>query len=243
MPFFSIYLPPKLRSHPAFENLKANANKLTSPFDIYFTLLDLLYFDNIREEEFKVLPSRPLKRSLSLLRPIPHDRTCGEAGIEPHWCICVEWRSIMENEKLSQLGNKIVLEVVNVFNGFLEEEKELCAELKLSKIDRMERLVPNEGVLNYAGVKDVDGFQPKFANTKLLKDFVTYRFSFWTEPGSAHYEVTVEHNQGTGELKINKEAISHVNRYGNLPHCVIDRNYFLGSYCVCKDMIKDSQSR
>ena len=238
MPFFSIYLPPKLRSHPAFNNLKENANRLTSPFDIYSTLLDILELDNIPEKEFNVIPTHPLKRSLSLLRPIPRDRTCEEAGIEPHWCTCVEWRSIMENEELRKLGEKMVLEIVNVFNDFLKEEKELCAELKLSKIDKMERLAPDQGVLNYVGVKDKDGFQPKFEQNKLLKDFVTYRYSFWTEPGSAHYEVTVKYNQGTQKLEVDKQSISHVNKYGNLPHCVIDRNYFLGSYCVCKDMVK-----
>ncbi|KAE9547494.1 hypothetical protein FO519_009295 [Halicephalobus sp. NKZ332] len=217
MPFFSVFLPPKLRSHPAFKNLKNNMNRLTTPFDIYPTLWDILNFNKIKEEDFDVSPTRSLKRSLSLFRPIPNDRTCKEAEIEPHWCTCVSWKSMMGDEKLEILGKSIVSEIVKAFNGFLEEEKHLCAELELSKIEKMERLIPDEGVLKYDGVKDIDGFQPKFNSSKIIKDFVTYRFSFWTEPGSANYETTVQFNEATKKLKVDAQAISHKAMAKRLP--------------------------
>uniref|UniRef100_A0AC34R148 Uncharacterized protein n=1 Tax=Panagrolaimus sp. JU765 TaxID=591449 RepID=A0AC34R148_9BILA len=209
MPFFSVYLPEKLRSHPSFENLRENADRLTTPFDIHSTFLDLLNISEIPEEDFTKEPLGPLKRSLSLLRPIPANRTCKDANVEPHWCSCVAWRPIKNSSHLQNLGKNIVEKIVSVFNGFLKEEPGLCATLKLAKIEKMERLAPDDGVLTYNGVKDADGFDPKFKQDKIIKDFVTYRLSFWTEPGMAHYEVTVEYNEATKELKMDPQAISH----------------------------------
>lgn len=47
MPFFSLYLPNQFKlSHPdKVKNLKANKDKLTSPFDIYATIRDLTCLD------------------------------------------------------------------------------------------------------------------------------------------------------------------------------------------------------
>jgi len=51
-----------------------------------------------------------------------------------------------------------------------------------------------------------------------------------TRPGGAL-------GRATTTLTIDLNAVSHVNKYGDLPHCVIRRNYFLGKWCVCKDKV------
>lgn len=50
------------------------------------------------------------------------------------------------------------------------------------------RLVPQDGVLKYNGVKDVDGFDPKLEG-HTQATFATYQLKFTTTPGDAKYEV------------------------------------------------------
>jgi hypothetical protein len=83
LPFFSIYLPEKIRNTPsgslAYKNLLQNANRITSPFDIYATLQDVLVWPDESELSSIILP---LSRSMSLFRPIPEDRTCEQVLFE-----------------------------------------------------------------------------------------------------------------------------------------------------------------
>ncbi|KAH7696603.1 hypothetical protein AAVH_36325, partial [Aphelenchoides avenae] len=78
LPFFSVFLPKKFRESEqgakAFENLKVNANRLSSPFDIYSTLADLLEWPT--NEQLSTVQDPSTHRSLSLFRPIPEERTC-----------------------------------------------------------------------------------------------------------------------------------------------------------------------
>lgn len=51
-------------------------------------------------------------------------------------------------------------------------------------------------------------------------------------------QATVKYDLTADQVTVDMTAISHVNKYGDLPHCVIDKNYFLAAYCVCYDKIK-----
>ncbi|CDG24131.1 Sulfatase domain-containing protein [Caenorhabditis elegans] len=31
--------------------------------------------------------------------------------------------------------------------------------------------------------------------------------------------------------------MSHVNKFGDTPHCIIDKNYYLATFCVCYDRV------
>lgn len=60
-----------------FEALKENKERLTSPFDIHATLLDVLglpTLDEVQEEQSTT------ERSLSLFRRISKSRTCEQVG-------------------------------------------------------------------------------------------------------------------------------------------------------------------
>uniref|UniRef100_A0A914VUB8 DUF229 domain containing protein n=1 Tax=Plectus sambesii TaxID=2011161 RepID=A0A914VUB8_9BILA len=93
LPFFSFIMPPwfrQSRGKLAWTNLKMNAKRLTTPFDIHATLMDILSWPTDEQlTDFDV----PKKRSMSLWRPIPSDRICTEAGVEAHWCTCLNWES------------------------------------------------------------------------------------------------------------------------------------------------------
>lgn len=82
MPFYSIFLPPALRTDSrfktAYDNLVINAeNRLLSHFDMYTSLKNVLHWPI--EEKLKTVQD-PVKdgRSLSIFREIPLSRTCDQ---------------------------------------------------------------------------------------------------------------------------------------------------------------------
>ncbi|VDN21046.1 unnamed protein product [Gongylonema pulchrum] len=104
-------------------------------------------------------------------------------------------------------------------------------------LENSQRLVPHQNLLKYKDTKDPDGFVPNLAaETKAA--FAHYQLKFRTMPGNALYEATVQYNVLENTITVDLASISHVNQYGDLPHCIIDKNYFLAAYCVCYDKIK-----
>ncbi|KAI3418833.1 hypothetical protein GPALN_007933 [Globodera pallida] len=253
LPFFSVHFPTSLDgistelSKKALFNLKTNANnRLASPFDVHATLMDAIrwplpleYLNRPHSLDVnkafsssteKKVP--PPGRSLSFFREIPSDRTCDQAGIEPHWCTCLGWETVPNS---SPEISVLVKSVVKVINDYTEPERKLCAPLKQHKVISAKKLVPNADLLKYKGVKDNDGFVPDL-NGNVNTTFATYQIGFETRPGNARYEVTLFFD-GHRRVTVDLTAISHVNKYGDAPHCIIDKNYFLATYCVCYDKI------
>ncbi|KHN79853.1 hypothetical protein Tcan_07595 [Toxocara canis] len=237
LPFFAISLPKKFRDSErgrlAWQNLKANKGRLTTPFDIHATLLDILHWPN--QETLKTTGSVS-QRSLSLFRPVPISRTCAQAGIEPHWCTCLNWESAMDNTEQLNITHMLAKAIVQTLNSFTKPERKLCAPLKLASVESSRRLVPHSSLLKYKNVKDVDGFVPDLAGTTKAA-FAHYQIKFTTAPGNALYEATVKYDWRANKVTVDMASISHVNKYGDAPHCIIDKNYFMATYCVCYDKI------
>ena len=143
LPFMSVFLPESFKSTPkgqkAYRNLQANAEVLTTPFDIHATFEDILSLP----DDLDVVQS-PEKRSLSLLRPIIESRSCEQAGIEPHWCTCLSWQAGNEN-----VSTELAKAVVQTINSYTEKERKLCAPLSLQKLVDAKKLVPDDKVLKY----------------------------------------------------------------------------------------------
>jgi len=233
LPFMAVYLPEKFKETNAgmrmLGNLVANAEKLTSPFDIHASLFDILDIPDDLESAQDLS-----QRSLSIFRPIPEERNCADAGIEPHWCTCLSWQE--GDEKNS---NILAEALVQTINGYTAPERKLCAPLKLHKLVNSKMLVPDEKMLRYGGAADKDGFVPKFTGNATTSKAI-YMVTFTTVPGNARYEATVDYDIVKNEVTIDMLSISHVNKYGDTPHCIIDKNYFLATYCVCYDKIEGS---
>ncbi|CAM1154486.1 Uncharacterised protein PB.8898, partial [Pycnogonum litorale] len=87
MPLFTIYLPNRIRSSnpDAIKNLKRNTLRLTSAFDVYCTLVDILQLS--KNSSYK-LGSYRSTYGVSLFAKISPDRTCKTAGIDDSYCIC-----------------------------------------------------------------------------------------------------------------------------------------------------------
>lgn len=96
--FFAIFPKSFKEKYPlAIRNFQKNSRRLTTHFDIYATLKDILKLDtdslsneNVarRTQNLKERCSNHLPRGISLFLEIPEMRTCESAGIESHWCMC-----------------------------------------------------------------------------------------------------------------------------------------------------------
>ena len=74
------------RKYPGLaSNLATNANRLTTPFDVYETLQHILDADwpTLEEEAGRKMKGR--SRGYSLFEKIPEERSCEDAEILPHW--------------------------------------------------------------------------------------------------------------------------------------------------------------
>lgn len=229
LPFFSFAFPPwfKEKYPDAMRVFRQNAHRLTTPFDIHATLQSILHFD-----------PRPkigdlTKRELSLFDEIPPERTCADAGIEVHWCTCLDWKVVPVNDSVVQL---LAEELVTKINNETAYERKSCAELKLQKIDKASKYVPASAVLNFKKSKDLDGFVADLSAQSNV-EIEYYQLDLWTTPGNAHYEASASWDRVRKEMNVDLKMVSHVNKYGDLPHCVIDRDYFLAKWCVCYDKI------
>jgi len=84
MPFVAVRLPSWFseRYPAAAANLRLNSDRLTTPFDLHETMMDMLDMQRSRNATEKQRP-----RAYSLFQDIPDDRTCADAAIEPHWLV------------------------------------------------------------------------------------------------------------------------------------------------------------
>ncbi|EYB84592.1 hypothetical protein Y032_0314g2249 [Ancylostoma ceylanicum] len=186
LPFFAISLPEKFRKtehgKKMYANLMKNKDRLTTPFDIHATLMDILHLP----KDLTTVQDTS-KRSLSLFRPIPDDRTCAQAGVDVHWCTCLNWQDAMGTPEDKEISQQLALAIVGVINKQLKDVLHLCAKLSLKELLGAKKLVPNEGLLKYKNVKDKDGFVPDLSgNTKTA--FAHYQIKLRTTPGNAIYE-------------------------------------------------------
>ncbi|XP_069671458.1 uncharacterized protein [Periplaneta americana] len=81
LPSLQIVLPSWFAYHrtEAMRALQSNSRRLTTPFDVFETLLDLLHLSH----------DSAASRGRSLLEPLPRYRSCGDAGVSSQWCPCV----------------------------------------------------------------------------------------------------------------------------------------------------------
>lgn len=155
---------------------------------------------------------------------------------------------------------------MRAFNWQLRGELNICSTLKLKRIEYAKkfivfififyfyhilRLISNKELLKFKGSKDMDGWIPDL-NGNTQASLVHYQIKLETAPGryvdgwskrnfffvsSGIYEVTVLFDFLTRHLTLDLASVSHVSRYGDDPHCIISRNYFLASFCVCHDRV------
>ena len=83
LPFLAVRIPRWFseRYPHAATNLRLNSGRLTSPFDVHETLMDVLDMKRPRDR------TDGPPRGYSLFQEIPDNRTCADADIDPHWLV------------------------------------------------------------------------------------------------------------------------------------------------------------
>ncbi|XP_069698059.1 uncharacterized protein [Periplaneta americana] len=221
LPFVFFIFPEWFRNkYPtATANLRRNTQRLTTPFDIHETLLDILNLDQIEQESIKrrsleLGKYKQKPRGISLFLPMHKSRTCSEAGIEPHWCTC-------QQSKVLPVGDAIIknmsLILVDHLNSLLKPYG-VCSQLQVAEIISASVQFPREHLYNKT--KDQG-----------LKDYVIV---IRTTPGGALFEGTVRHCIGNSSVQVTG-SVSRINSYGNQSSCVAD--FHMKLYCFCKSYL------
>uniref|UniRef100_A0A1A9ZN72 DUF229 domain-containing protein n=1 Tax=Glossina pallidipes TaxID=7398 RepID=A0A1A9ZN72_GLOPL len=198
----------------AAKNMRINANRLTTHFDVYTTMLDLIDLEyitdvSIQNRIIELTKRSRMPRSISLFLPIPDRRTCSLADIPDTYCGCFDRISIPINESMVQFAAKFIVDEIN---QILEPHLTKCAKLKLQLI-RHASLMSNAIRFN------------EYHPFRLQDVFVQLQ----TEPGCGIFEATVRNTAGRSILS---DDITRINRYENQSYCVDDAK--LKKFCRCK---------
>lgn len=222
MPYFAFSFPPSLiKSHPeALANFKINTNRLTTPFDIHETFLEVLGYKNTKDNTNN--------RGISLFKEVHRNRSCNDAGIEAHWCACLSWTRVHDEE----LAKVVAEAVVRVLNELTVPARHLCAVLRVAQILSLSQFSPNTEVLQYRRSFDRHGDFPDMSDNMTL-NYNYYQIDMITEPGQGHFEVTLKQSTVTKEFYISDKEISRTNRYDNAPFCIQHKYPNLRPYCFC----------
>ncbi|XP_063839101.1 uncharacterized protein LOC135088147 [Ostrinia nubilalis] len=116
LPLVEILLPYQFKSlyKLAYKNLQTNAHRLTTPFDMHATLIDLLDPTLLNDEEIdKRSESGLYDNQSSLFLPISKNRTCEYVGISDHWCTCYKGKQLPTGHKTRIKAAKFLIQSIN----------------------------------------------------------------------------------------------------------------------------------
>ena len=145
LPMMSLVFPDQFKQkYPLLHrNLINNSDKLATPFDIYETLKHVLFIDKTWTNYEHIMQKQKVPRGISLLHPIPRNRTCAMAEIQLHWCTCLKQVELHPGDIHVQKSITAVIKQINAETEFLRGQ---CAELSLKKVHSAFLLIPNEQV-------------------------------------------------------------------------------------------------
>lgn len=228
LPFMSIVLPDKLkRARPDAEKfLKANVDVLTTPFDIHTTILDVVELKHLCNNY--TVPGSDLPRGMSLLKPIPKSRSCSEADVLTHWCVCLNWADVLPTDKIYK---KVPIALANFINKLIANNDK-CATRSLTSIEWVKRENVNDQVIKFIDV-NTENYVPIF-DESATSSIEFYQVKIVMSPMSAAYESTITYIRHLDEFLISEQQISRVNAYGQEPKCVMNTHPHLNKYCYCK---------
>ncbi|KAF3419807.1 hypothetical protein E2986_08308 [Frieseomelitta varia] len=213
LPFLYFWLPDWFRAErpDAYSSLRANRRRLTSPFDLYETLRQVLALSGGLADPS---PGCPGCRSL-LDGPVPLERGCADVGVSSHWCACTAFRPADPRDPRVQKGARVFLQHVDDLlqtAGYRDKKgRRLCAKLRLKKLHRVERVVHFDNTAASGG------------------HYVDYFYMIQVTPGDGRFEVTVRRH-ANGTYDVSDHEISRLDAYASTAEC-LDRG--IKQYCHC----------
>nr|XP_037270334.1 uncharacterized protein LOC119161939 [Rhipicephalus microplus] len=107
----------------AARSLLVNQLRLTTPYDVHATLVELLDYPSSER--------RHTAYGRSLLHEIPETRTCADAHIRPHWCACNVLGDVTVS---SELAGTMAQQVIYGVNKILLQEAGKCSRLRANRV-------------------------------------------------------------------------------------------------------------
>ncbi|XP_022792463.1 uncharacterized protein LOC111331586 [Stylophora pistillata] len=229
LPFMSMTVPKWFtEKYPdLYANLIHNSKVLTSPFDVYATLRHILSYPKYPSD---------IITGQSLFTKIDKDkRTCASAGVEEHWCPCLNLEEVSIEEPIIKKSAEFAVTSINDLIFQHSELKTQCHKLVLKEIKSSFRDMPNADIQffhsSYRNEKcDSCGLNYGKKSINTLARDTMYQLQFVTSPNEGFYEVTVRMKKGVPSLA---GDISRLDAYGHQPHCVQDKYPLLRKYCYC----------
>ncbi|XP_050555632.1 uncharacterized protein LOC118276592 [Spodoptera frugiperda] len=233
LPFMSLMLPHKLvKARPsALKALVGNKDVLTTPFDIYVTILDVLGV----EEDYPpiVVEGYDYPRGWNLLTPVSKKRSCGEAGIMPHWCTCGTWTNV---SKTDPFYHQVPHNLAEFINSMSDEERSQCIPRYLKTTEWVVHQTAEDyqsKLYNYFQKKQLVVNQAYRGDVTSLDDY--YQMRIVMDPGHAIYEGTMIYIPGKDFFMITERDVSRVNAYGDESSCISETHPHLIKYCYCNN--------
>ncbi|XP_053380737.1 uncharacterized protein LOC123548074 [Mercenaria mercenaria] len=206
--------------------LYINQNRLASPFDVYKTLKDILFFDGLTK------PTNESSRGVTWFREIPYTSSCESAGIAPHWCTCLQHKKVKVNNPEVVNASNVVLKEIN---KLLFQYESLCEELSIYEIKDAIHIYGSDSIImgSKGNIYDITLEHDLKNKRKESTEYV--QVTIETIPGHAQFEATVQvellkkHNVMHYRLS---GDISRINMYMKQSSCVED--FHLKKFCFCK---------
>lgn len=217
LPFMHVVIPKWLRvKYPEIPKiLETNKNRLSTPFDVYETLRDVLDFDGSKKS------ADEKARGVSWLRKIPFSRSCDKAGVLPHWCTCLHHVKLSTNDDAVIKASSIMLmEIKHELRKYVS----ICEDLSLRYVKEAVELVETSDHDYAINLRDIKN------SSKRLRDI---QVVIETVPGNAVFEATVRLDMDLGVNKVVGD-ISRITIYGHQADCI--DVFKLKKYCQCKDL-------
>lgn len=209
-PVFYMFTPASFRIEfkLAYQNLKLNKDRLTTPFDVHSTLVDLLDLNDITDAEIarRSKETYSNQRGISLFLPIPGNRTCKMAAINNKWCNCYNYVKLTLRKFSKIVGANQFL--TKHLNEPLKPYSQ-CSQLNVVDIVEVYELVP--------------GYEK---NTE-WRDF---KIIIRTTPGGGVFEAVLRYYKKSNRWSL-VNAIKRLNANSS-NDCVDDA--YVKLYCYCK---------
>lgn len=194
LPMLFIALPKLFREQfPQYlSNLRHNANKLTTPFDLYVTWLHLLHLEE------HINKGNKSKRAISMFQEIPEERSCADASVDPHWCACAMSSAVNTNDSIVTRSSQFF---INAINENLKPVKSVCEQLRLHQIKNAKSISMLSKTMN--------------------GDIRYHRLIVHTQPGDGLFEGTIVYNTLTNTFTLGS-AVDRINSYGKENKCGVN---------------------
>ena len=233
-PFMSITTPKWFRGkYPdLYNNLAHNAHVLTSPFDVYATLRHLLSYPEYPSE---IIIGQSLFSWID-----EKNRTCASAGVEDHWCPCLDLEEVSSDEPVVVEVAEFLVRHMNELTSQSDELTKLCQRLVLKKIKSVFREMPKEAMQRFRNTKnggddECDACEAVLGDRSentLAKDTL-YQLQLVTSPNGGFYEASVRLTKGAPSLV---GDISRIDAYKDQPYCIMETFPLLRKFCYCSSI-------